>query len=80
MHVHFQSKLQAKKALSKNGKVYGGRMMIGVLPCIDKVGSSDFYFNINLIENQMVKSWIILICFTEGMEWFYFQYFSNCSE
>ncbi|PVD34006.1 hypothetical protein C0Q70_05268 [Pomacea canaliculata] len=36
MHVHFQSKLQAKKALSKNGKVYGGRMMIGVLPCIDK--------------------------------------------
>ncbi|KAK7098326.1 nucleoporin NUP35-like isoform X2 [Littorina saxatilis] len=36
MHVHYQSKLQAKKALSKNGKVYGGRMMIGVLPCIDK--------------------------------------------
>lgn len=54
--------------------------MIGVLPCIDKVGSSDFYFNINLLENQMVKSWIILICFTEGMEWFYFQYFSNYSE
>lgn len=38
MHVHYQSKLQAKKALSKNGKVFGGRMMIGVLPCIDKVG------------------------------------------
>nr|KAG5694182.1 hypothetical protein BaRGS_016028 [Batillaria attramentaria] len=37
MHVHYQSKLQAKKALSKNGKVFGGRMMIGVLPCIDKV-------------------------------------------
>ncbi|KAL8602010.1 hypothetical protein ACOMHN_008501 [Nucella lapillus] len=36
MHVHYQSKLQAKKALSKNGKVYGGRMMIGVLACIDK--------------------------------------------
>lgn len=36
MHVHYQSKLQAKKALSKNGKVFGGRMMIGVLPCIDK--------------------------------------------
>lgn len=38
MHVHYQSKLQARKALSKNGKVFGGRMMIGVLPCIDKVG------------------------------------------
>ncbi|KAK6183939.1 hypothetical protein SNE40_006503 [Patella caerulea] len=36
MHVHYQSKIQAKKALSKNGKIFGGCIMVGVLPCIDK--------------------------------------------
>ncbi|XP_013783121.1 nucleoporin NUP53-like [Limulus polyphemus] len=36
MHIHFQSKLQAKKALSKNGKVFGGSIMVGVKPCIEK--------------------------------------------
>ncbi|XP_013408984.1 nucleoporin NUP53 [Lingula anatina] len=35
MHIHYQSKLQAKKALSKNGKVFGN-IMVGVTPCIDK--------------------------------------------
>ncbi|XP_064635235.1 nucleoporin NUP35-like [Lineus longissimus] len=36
MHLHFQSKIQAKKALSKNGKVFGNGIMVGVQPCIDK--------------------------------------------
>jgi len=36
MHIHYQSKLQAKKALSKNGKVYAGSIMVGVSHCIDK--------------------------------------------
>jgi nuclear pore complex protein Nup53 len=36
MHLHYQSKLQAKKALSKNGKVFGSSIMVGVSPCIDK--------------------------------------------
>lgn len=36
MHIHYQSKLQAKKALSKNGKVFGDSIMLGVTPCIDK--------------------------------------------
>ncbi|XP_042909224.1 nucleoporin NUP35 isoform X1 [Parasteatoda tepidariorum] len=35
MHVKYQSKLQAKKALSKNGKVYSGNIMIGVKACIE---------------------------------------------
>ncbi|KAG8185686.1 hypothetical protein JTE90_003225 [Oedothorax gibbosus] len=35
MHVRYQSKLQAKKALSKNGKVFSGNIMIGVKPCIE---------------------------------------------
>lgn len=36
IHVHYQSKLQAKKALSKNGKVFRNSIMVGVAPCIDK--------------------------------------------
>ncbi|CAL1263992.1 unnamed protein product [Larinioides sclopetarius] len=35
MHLRYQSKLQAKKALSKNGKVLSGNIMIGVKPCIE---------------------------------------------
>lgn len=41
MHIHFHSRLQAKKALSKNGKVFNGNMMIGVSPCIDKSAMAD---------------------------------------
>lgn len=40
MHLQYQSKLQARKALSKDGKVFGDAIMVGVKPCIDKVGSS----------------------------------------
>ncbi|XP_064396302.1 nucleoporin NUP35-like isoform X2 [Halichondria panicea] len=36
MHILYQSRLQAKKALSKNGKVYGNGIMVGVQQCIDK--------------------------------------------
>uniref|UniRef100_A0A4W5LMD7 Nucleoporin NUP35 n=1 Tax=Hucho hucho TaxID=62062 RepID=A0A4W5LMD7_9TELE len=36
MHIQYQSRLQARKALSKDGKVFGEAIMIGVKPCIDK--------------------------------------------
>ncbi|XP_038645147.1 nucleoporin NUP35 isoform X2 [Scyliorhinus canicula] len=36
MHIQYQSKLQAKKALSKDGKIFGDAIMVGVKPCIDK--------------------------------------------
>ncbi|KAK7938937.1 hypothetical protein WMY93_002263 [Mugilogobius chulae] len=36
MHLQYQSKLQARKALSKDGKVFGDAIMVGVKPCIDK--------------------------------------------
>ncbi|KAG2458997.1 NUP35 protein, partial [Polypterus senegalus] len=36
MHIQYQSKLQARKALSKDGKIFGETIMIGVKPCIDK--------------------------------------------
>uniref|UniRef100_H2Z562 Nucleoporin NUP53 n=1 Tax=Ciona savignyi TaxID=51511 RepID=H2Z562_CIOSA len=35
MHIHYESRLQARKALSRNGKIIGGNVMIGVVPCID---------------------------------------------
>lgn len=37
MHLQYQSRLQARKALSKDGKVFGDAIMVGVKPCIDKV-------------------------------------------
>ncbi|NP_001079756.1 nucleoporin 35kDa L homeolog [Xenopus laevis] len=36
MHIQYQSKLQARKALSKDGRIFGESIMIGVKPCIDK--------------------------------------------
>lgn len=36
MHLQYQSKLQARKALSKDGKVFGDSIMVGVKPCIHK--------------------------------------------
>lgn len=36
MHLQYQSKLQARTALSKDGKIFGDCIMIGVKPCIDK--------------------------------------------
>ncbi|XP_065844650.1 nucleoporin NUP35-like [Oscarella lobularis] len=36
MHLKYQSRIQAAKALSKNGKIFGGGIMIGVQSCIDK--------------------------------------------
>eukprot|EP00057_Strongylocentrotus_purpuratus_P001635 XP_001200424.2 PREDICTED: nucleoporin NUP53 [Strongylocentrotus purpuratus] len=47
MHIQYSSHIQARKALSKNGKVFGGNVMVGVTPCIDKGvmsgGTSDSY-------------------------------------
>ncbi|XP_041366621.1 nucleoporin NUP35-like isoform X2 [Gigantopelta aegis] len=42
MHIHYKSRIQAKKALSKNGKIFEGTIMVGVLPCIDKNILEDF--------------------------------------
>ncbi|XP_062258236.1 nucleoporin NUP35 isoform X2 [Platichthys flesus] len=36
MHLQYQSRLQSRKALSKDGKVFGDAIMVGVKPCIDK--------------------------------------------
>ena len=43
MHLQYQSVLQARKALSKDGKVFGDWLMVGVKPCIDKVRVQAYY-------------------------------------
>ncbi|CAN0201532.1 unnamed protein product [Bubo scandiacus] len=42
MHIRYQSKLQARKALSKDGRIFGESLMIGVKPCIDKSVMENF--------------------------------------
>ena len=35
MNIRFQTKMQAQKALARNGRVFGNSLMIGVVPCTD---------------------------------------------
>lgn len=37
IHLLYENKIQARRALSRNGRVYNGNMMVGVVPCTDKV-------------------------------------------
>ena len=37
MHIQFSSKIEARKALTNNGKVFANTVMIGVVPCRDQV-------------------------------------------
>lgn len=34
IHIQYKTKIQARKALSKNGKIIEGQIMIGVVPCV----------------------------------------------
>ncbi len=40
IHLQYRTKLQALKALEKNGRTLNGTLMIGVVPCTDKVQCS----------------------------------------
>ncbi|NXI48935.1 NUP35 protein, partial [Chloroceryle aenea] len=42
MHIRYQSKLQARKALSKDGRIFGDSIMVGVKPCIEKSVMENF--------------------------------------
>merc|ERR1719215_26508 len=35
MTIRFQTKMQAQKALGRNGRIFGGSLMVGVVPCTD---------------------------------------------
>lgn len=47
LHIQYQTKLQAQKALSKNGKVLANNIMVGVMKCIDKNVMSGSNYNNN---------------------------------
>ena len=40
MHIKYQTRMQAQKALGRSGRVFGGTLMVGVLPCSDPAESS----------------------------------------
>ncbi|KAM6350659.1 LOW QUALITY PROTEIN: nucleoporin NUP35-like [Alca torda] len=42
MHIRYQSKLQAQKALRKDGRILGECITIGVKPCIDETVMENF--------------------------------------
>lgn len=53
MHLKYQTKMQAQKALGKSNKVMGGSIMIGVSLCSDPVVTTDDnYANNSSILNQ----------------------------
>ncbi|XP_023286324.1 nucleoporin NUP53-like, partial [Seriola lalandi dorsalis] len=62
MHLQYQSRLQARKALSKDGKVFGDAIMVGVKPCIDKV-STCFYLPVCL-SASLPSDWFFTSCDT----------------
>lgn len=57
MHIRYQSKLQARKALSKDGRIFGESIMIGVKPCIDKVSCGWFKENNFSLYESTDKYW-----------------------
>ncbi|KAL0277776.1 UNVERIFIED_CONTAM: hypothetical protein PYX00_004942 [Menopon gallinae] len=42
MHIQFSSKLEARRALTYNGKVFASTVMIGVIPCRDQGIMSEY--------------------------------------
>lgn len=53
MHIKYSSKLEARRALANNGKVFAGTVMIGVIPCRDQVFLKNDEFTIILWTNNI---------------------------
>jgi len=53
MHLQYQSKIQAQKALSKNGRVFGSNIMVGVAECTDQSVSSGSISGLHNNENAI---------------------------
>jgi len=56
MHIRFQTRLQARKALSKNGSVLGGTIMVGVCPCTEDTVLQQGNTSSSILENSIVGS------------------------
>jgi len=42
VHLKFQSRIQAAKAIEKNGRIFNSCIMVGVIPCVDQAPLSRF--------------------------------------
>lgn len=42
MHLQYQTRVEVRRALGNNGKIFGGNTMIGVMPCNDVVSEKFF--------------------------------------
>lgn len=61
MHVRFQTRLQAKKAISKNGSILGGTIMVGISSCreesvLECPGSSSSFLLDSSLANTSVAN------------------------
>eukprot|EP00088_Acartia_fossae_P002743 TRINITY_DN11129_c0_g1_i1.p1 TRINITY_DN11129_c0_g1~~TRINITY_DN11129_c0_g1_i1.p1 ORF type:complete len:324 (+),score=38.55 TRINITY_DN11129_c0_g1_i1:35-1006(+) len=56
MHIRFQTKLQARKAISKNGAVLGGSIMIGVAQCTEDSVLDQANTSMSTIDTSLVGS------------------------
>jgi len=56
IHIQYKTRIQAKKALSKNGKIYEGKIMIGVVPCISVPSGAKGNESIASLTSQMNMS------------------------
>jgi len=66
MHLRFQTRMQARKALSKAGSVLGGTIMIGVGPCTEGSVLDQSHVNTSVLENSMVGSGVANLSNTFG--------------
>jgi hypothetical protein len=72
MHIRCQTKLECRKALSNRGKVFGEKIMMGVMLCKDQVISICKY-----IGHKFIKT--VFCCFGEaGAVCFVFGRFNLC--
>lgn len=56
MHIRFQTRLQARKALSKNGAVLGGTIMVGVAPCTELAVLDQTNVNSSVLDSSISGS------------------------
>jgi len=56
MHIRYQTRLQARKALSKNGSILGGTIMIGVAQCSEESVLDQANTSTSILDNSIAGS------------------------
>ncbi|XP_023322548.1 nucleoporin NUP53 isoform X2 [Eurytemora carolleeae] len=66
MHIRFQTRLQARKALAKNGSVLGGTIMVGLAPCTDNSVLDQGNLNTSVLDSSLAGTGVANIS-TNGL-------------